>query len=99
MQRRQRIRPGRHCFPRRTIPNTPPPTAVLTTRQFATAQQVKDDVVNARVWAGLHWRNSVLAGETIGDSVAGWALNRYFGSTADETTGGENGDGQHGNND
>lgn len=74
-------------------------STLTTTRQFATAQQVKDDVVNARVWAGLHWRNSVLAGETIGDSVAGWALNRYFGSTADETTGGENGDGQHGNND
>jgi len=32
------------------------------------------------VWAGLHWRSSVVAGEELGDSVAGWSLSHYFGS-------------------
>ena len=58
-------------------------TTLTTTRQFDTAQQLEDEIVNARVWAGLHWRSSVIAGENIGDSVAGWALNHYFGSLAD----------------
>ena len=64
-------------------------TTLTTTEHFDTAQQLKDEVVNARVWAGLHWRNSVIAGETVGDSVAGWALSHYFGSLTDETASGE----------
>jgi hypothetical protein len=59
-------------------------TTLTTQRHFADTQQLKDEIVNARVWAGLHWRNSVLAGEGIGDAVAGWSLDRYFGSLDDE---------------
>ena len=59
-------------------------TTLTTQRHFADTQQLKDEIVNARVWAGLHWRNSVLAGEGIGDAVAGWSLDRYFGSLGDE---------------
>jgi hypothetical protein len=55
-------------------------TTLTTIEHFDTAQQLKDEVVNARVWAGLHWRSSVVAGETLGDSVAGWSLSHYFGS-------------------
>jgi len=64
-------------------------TTLTTTEHFDTAQQLEDEIVNARVWAGLHWRSSVIAGENIGDSVAGWALNHYFGSLADETDSGD----------
>jgi hypothetical protein len=64
-------------------------TTLTTTRQFDTVQQLEDEIVNARVWAGLHWRNSDIAGVNIGDSVAGWALNHYFGSLADETDSGD----------
>jgi hypothetical protein len=64
-------------------------TTLTTTEHFDTAQQLKDEVINARVWAGLHWRNSVIAGETVGDSVAHWALSHYFGSLTDETDSGE----------
>ena len=55
-------------------------TTLTTTEHFDTAQQLKDEIVDARVWAGLHWRSSVIAGENLGDSVAGWALSHYFGS-------------------
>ena len=64
-------------------------TTLTTTRQFDTAKQLEDEIVNARVWAGLHWRNSDIAGVNIGDSVAGWALNHYFGSLADEADSGD----------
>jgi hypothetical protein len=58
-------------------------TTLATTEHFDTAQALKDEVVNARVWAGLHWRTSVIAGENLGDSVAGWSLSHYFGSLTD----------------
>jgi hypothetical protein len=64
-------------------------TTLTTTEHFDTAQQLKDEVVNARVWAGLHWRSSVVAGETLGDSVAGWSLSHYFGSLTDGAGGGD----------
>ena len=37
-----------------------------------------DELVNARVWIGFHYRNSVHAGENLGTDVAGWELKRYF---------------------
>jgi hypothetical protein len=52
-------------------------------RQFDTVQQVQDQVVDARVWGGLHFRSSVVAGETLGNEVAGWILARYFQPVAD----------------
>jgi len=58
-------------------------TTLTTTAHFDTVQQLKDEVVNARVWAGLHFRSSVVAGESLGDSVAGWSLSHYFGSLGD----------------
>jgi hypothetical protein len=60
-------------------------TTLTTTEHFDTAQQLRDEIVNARVWAGLHWRSSVIAGENLGDSVAGWSLSHNFGSLTDET--------------
>jgi hypothetical protein len=53
-------------------------TTLTTSQHFDTAQQVLDQVVNARTWAGLHWRNSSVAGENLGNAVAGWVLQRYF---------------------
>ena len=63
-------------------------STLTTQRHFDDTQQLKDEIVNARVWAGLHWRNSVVTGEAVGDGVAGWALDRYFGPLDD----GEGGD-------
>ena len=51
---------------------------LATTRTYATEQALDTELVNARVWAGFHYRNSVIAGETIGHSVASWSLRRFF---------------------
>jgi hypothetical protein len=62
---------------------------LTTTEHFDTTQQLRDEIVNARVWAGLHWRSSVVAGENLGDSVAGWSLSHNFGSLGDGAKSGD----------
>lgn len=47
-------------------------------RRFATVADIQKQVVDARVWGGLHWRFSVVAGETLGNEVAKWILARDF---------------------
>jgi len=55
---------------------------VLTTSQhFNTVHDVLDQVVDARVWLGFHFRNSVIQGEKVGNNVADWELGRYFKPT------------------
>jgi hypothetical protein len=53
-------------------------SALQVTRQFGTVKQVQDQVIDARVWGGLHFRSSVIAGEQLGNEAAGWILARYF---------------------
>jgi hypothetical protein len=53
-------------------------TALTTSQHFDTAQQLQDQLLDARVWAGLHWRNSDVVGENLGNALAGWVLQRYF---------------------
>jgi hypothetical protein len=52
-------------------------------RKYATVQAIEDQLVGARVWLGFHFRHSVLAGETLGNSVAAWTTARYFQPTGD----------------
>ena len=54
------------------------PTALVTSRTYPTVQNLLDELVNARVWIGFHFRNSVIAGENLGTSVANWELQRNF---------------------
>jgi hypothetical protein len=49
-----------------------------TTRHFATVDDLRTEIVNARLWGGLHFRNSSEVGVRLGRQVAGWALDRYF---------------------
>ncbi|MBV9414962.1 MAG: vanadium-dependent haloperoxidase [Solirubrobacterales bacterium] len=64
-----------------TIPGAQAGTTTLTTQTFATVRDLTAQLVNARVWAGLHFRTSVLARETPGPHVANWTLQRYFQPT------------------
>ena len=48
------------------------------TRHFNTADQLRTEVGNARVWAGLHYRFSVNAGAELGREVADYDLERAF---------------------
>lgn len=54
------------------------PTGLVTSRVFPTVQSVDDEIVDARVWIGFHFRSSVIAGEDLGTSVANWELQRNF---------------------
>jgi hypothetical protein len=53
-------------------------TTLTTSQTFATVRDLDAQLVNARVWIGFHFRNSVVAGEAVGTHVANWALRRYF---------------------
>jgi hypothetical protein len=62
-----------------TMPGGANGSSVLTTTQhFDTVEDIQKQVVDARVWLGFHFRNSVEQGERIGNNVADWELRRYF---------------------
>jgi hypothetical protein len=52
--------------------------ALNETRHFATADDLRAQVGNARVWGGLHYRFSVQAGSALGRAVADYDLNHGF---------------------
>jgi PAP2 superfamily len=54
------------------------PTGLVTSRVFPTLRSLDDEIVNARVWIGFHFRSSVIAGENLGTSVANYELQRNF---------------------
>jgi hypothetical protein len=61
-----------------------------TTRHYARVQDLTHEIVDARVWGGLHYRGSVEAGVAIGREVAHWTLHRYFRPVDDDNdTGGD----------
>jgi hypothetical protein len=51
---------------------------LTTTQHFNTVEDIQNQVVDARVWLGFHFRNSVEQGEKLGNQVARWELRRYF---------------------
>src|SRR5262249_27940134 len=62
-----------------TIPGGQGGSSVLsTTQHFNTVQDVQNQVIDARVWLGFHFRNSVVQGEKLGNDVADWELDRFF---------------------
>jgi hypothetical protein len=54
------------------------PNNWAATHTFKTVNDLQREVVNARVWAGLHYRGSALEGLEIARDVARWTLRRYF---------------------
>jgi hypothetical protein len=57
------------------IPSTVPGIA---TRHFSTANELRVEIVNARVWGGIHYRESDVTGANVGRKVAHWTLKQYF---------------------
>jgi hypothetical protein len=53
-------------------------TAAAGTRQYDSGQALDDDVINARIWLGIHFRSADVRGVQMGAQVADWALDRYF---------------------
>lgn len=52
------------------------PTAGGATHRYQSFQEIAEEVVNARVWAGVHWRTSSTVGREIGRKVGDLALAR-----------------------
>jgi hypothetical protein len=48
------------------------------TRSFTRFSQAIDDIVNARVWSGIHFRTADEQGERIGEQVARYRDTHYF---------------------
>jgi hypothetical protein len=52
--------------------------SLSVTRHFATADDLRAEADNARVWAGLHYRFSVQAGSLLGRQIADYDLEHAF---------------------
>jgi PAP2 superfamily len=48
------------------------------TRTFSSFSQAVDEIVEARIWAGLHFRNADVQGAQLGTNVANFAAANYF---------------------
>jgi hypothetical protein len=48
------------------------------TRSWTTFSQAIDEVVDARVWSGIHFRTADEQGAKIGRQIARWRERQYF---------------------
>jgi hypothetical protein len=55
-----------------------PPGNLNAVRHYDTADELRNEVVNARLWGGLHYRFSSEAGVQLGQKVAHYGLNHAF---------------------
>jgi hypothetical protein len=57
--------------------NPRPPTGRISRPAPATADQLADEVGNARIWGGIHWRFSTADGTTLGQNVARYDFRHF----------------------
>jgi hypothetical protein len=50
----------------------------LTTRHFDTFSQPLAELIEARIWAGLHYRRGDVQGQLLGLNVANYMAANYF---------------------
>ena len=56
----------------------PTPTALSTSRHYDSINDIRDEVANARVWGGFHYRSATTAALKLGEKVAHWDLQHAF---------------------
>ncbi|MFL6446558.1 MAG: hypothetical protein ACJ746_02535 [Bryobacteraceae bacterium] len=49
-----------------------------TERTYSDLDSMLNEIYNARIWAGLHWLNSLNDGAKIGRNVAAHVYSNYF---------------------
>jgi len=54
------------------------PEAAGAERKYDSGRKARQDVVDARVWLGFHFRTADVRGARMGQQVAEWALDHYF---------------------
>jgi hypothetical protein len=47
-------------------------------RQYDSGSVLRQDVVNARIWLGIHFRYGDTAARDLGVRLADWTLDHYF---------------------
>ncbi len=63
-------------------------------RSFTGFSQAIDEIVDARVWSGIHFRNADVQGARIGRQVARWRQQHYFQPLGDHDDDGSDDDGE-----
>ncbi|MDN3026744.1 vanadium-dependent haloperoxidase [Streptomyces sp. S.PB5] len=53
-------------------------TVTGTTRTYTDSAEYDRDVIDARVWSGIHFRTADLVGIRVGRDIGNWALDHYF---------------------
>ncbi len=56
-------------------------TTLTQTRHYATVEDLQNQIIDARVWAGLHFRYSGEQGVALGVNVADWTIKHNFKPT------------------
>jgi len=54
------------------------PGLIQPTRHYQSGRDLVQEIIDARVWGGIHYRESDVKGTILGRKVADWALRRYF---------------------
>jgi hypothetical protein len=68
-----------HLFGPRSLNLTLISTAVPgATRHYDSGAALRADVVDARIWLGIHFRTADTAARTMGVGIADWTMDRYF---------------------
>jgi hypothetical protein len=62
----------------RWLPTGSPGSGLSFTRSFASFSQAIDEVVDACVWSGIHFRKADEDGARIGKQVVNYGHARYF---------------------
>ena len=57
---------------------TPTIPLVQTERTYYDLNAVMREIYDARVWAGLHWRHSMLDGAQVGRKVSKYVCDHFF---------------------
>ncbi|GHH89707.1 vanadium-dependent haloperoxidase [Streptomyces capitiformicae] len=52
--------------------------ATDTTRTYTSSADFNRDVINARVWGGVHFRTADIVGNRVGREIGEWTLDHYF---------------------
>jgi hypothetical protein len=68
----------RHFFGRDRVPLTLHSNESGTTRHFDRLSDILEEVTNARVWAGIHFRTACLQGSRLGETVARFEHRHYI---------------------
>jgi hypothetical protein len=58
--------------------------AIGMPRTYARFSRAEDEVVDARVWAGIHFRHADEVGASIGEHIADWQQRRFLQSVDDD---------------